>query len=1403
MAELGGFIAGFAELFDNYRKMLTKNKQIAKSFEDIESTTLRFSGTLNKMEKGIETYTVKLKEGVTATLNYDAATKKVTGSIRDQSSAIEELSRLQVAQQNIQKRNVTSTAKETTKKFTRAFERNDLGYTASGLRDAGKQQDFQNYVRMKAELVDFVAANKISAQQLSGMWKNIQEGKLKVYTGVRRKIQDQLLRFYNFSKRIHEQDAAAFKAAQDKKDAAAAAARKARSRAFDERDAKYIEENKAHERSVAAGRRNLSIRQKLYRAIGLSEKAQKKLNKSAEGFHISWRSVVRLVGVQFAHRAVASATRALREGIQAAIEFEKRIAEIRTISQDSQLPFDEWADSAKRLSDSWGLGIMDVAEGAYQTLSNQVAEGATTFLFMQEAAQLAVTAVGTTADSVNLLTAAINSMDRSVYETEELSAKFFKTIELGRVRMNEMAPSFGDISILAEQLSIDLDELLSSITTLTIQGIKYNKAATQLRGIFVKLLKPTGAMKDLLFDMGVDSGEAAIQIHGLGGFLSILQERTKGSSSELAKYISRIRGLSGALAFAGEGLALYEGNLYQIQNAQESYAIATELVMQSAGKKLEIEINKIKNYFLVDLGDSILRYIAEVTNGFGGLQKVVKAFTDFAIAALIGTAATGLVGLLNYLGKTLASMEALKIAMASHPFFLFGAAVTASILLVDSLIVSTKEAYGVLKKEHGDIVEQSEKEFARRAAAEERHLRDVESAMRQVTQVYALEVTKQIVELNRGLKARVTLAEESEAGLKIATDKMLSGFRKYLSELNSEADKYEKNVKNTANTIAKLELEADQKIFEWEINVSDSKINLFEQRLLKVKGLREQALASGDRAKFELYDKSTRKLYEDLVKLAEKEGSTRLRYIEAYKNNIEVSKGMMEDLARIEEQKAKDLRKQERIDTLRFMRYQEQVKIFREFDESKVIKLSDETQISDAYDRAIEATKRQLELTDKLKLGVEERGEVEQRLIDLLRNKEANLTAIRLKNKRDEIEASRKVLDTTRADLQKRLKASEDFARIEQLNFSKITKTFKLSQEELKKSAITHTLVQGELQRDDRSHEFVNIQKAMTDIIGIFDSGKLLEGNEDAVRKTLLDLNLLFASVLEDPKFKGLDKQLQQAIIEFGKAKGILAGDTDTTGAEQIKIMEKYIKNLFEASSTRIDEMRTSIKFSETVIKQMQGKLDKEIPILDEQKIAINNLNDAVAKLSKTIEGIPGFNKPVKDTTPDAIINKAVEEIMKENEPHIPEMWRVQYGAASGVYDGSKEAQDINKNMIKALGIEKELEELFKSKDEEDKTRLPGIEGTWPSKYIDRINELMDAHSLIEYGLSREEIEGTTIPSRDTTDNKTSSTTIGDIHISMQDIDPENAEQFFSEFTDRLTREVNNGLLNLAPKGLV
>jgi len=359
-------------------------------------------------------------------------------------------------------------------------------------------------------------------------------------------------------------------------------------------------------------------------------------NKAAKTMSLSWQTFARAIMVSLVLRAVNSVRQALTQAVTEAAEFQVKITEIRTLSQENQQSSEEWAKQLREVSDAFGIPILNVAEAAYQTLSNQIAKGAEAQQFLVEAARFAQAGVTDLTTSVNLLTGALNSFQLDAAETTRVSAALFKTIELGRIRASDMSDTFGRTGVLANQLGVRIEELGATFSSATRNGIRFNEAQTFVRNVFLKLIKPTDAMLDLLDKWGVASGEAAVATFGWQGILQKLgQELETGGISRIAELFGRVRATTGAIILGRRGAEEFTNDLQQFEDGATNFARAVGLRFESAGARLQKELNKVKNFLIDDFGPKALEAINNLVFALGGAEGVIKK-VGIAVQAFFG-----------------------------------------------------------------------------------------------------------------------------------------------------------------------------------------------------------------------------------------------------------------------------------------------------------------------------------------------------------------------------------------------------------------------------------------------------------------------------------------------------------------------------------------------------------------------------------------------------------------------------------------------------------------------------------------------------------------------------------------------------------------------------------------------
>jgi TP901 family phage tail tape measure protein len=329
-----------------------------------------------------------------------------------------------------------------------------------------------------------------------------------------------------------------------------------------------------------------------------------------------------------AAQAVAGLARQFEAATREAAEFSRSIGLIQTIAQDSGLSYAEWAQGIREVSDALALPIADVAAGAYNALSNQVVKGAESFEFLSTAGKLALVTNGSVQDSINALSNALNSYGGSAADAERISAQFFSLIDLGRVKISDLANTSGRLYETGKALGISLEETNAALAAVTQSGVRSNTAMTLLQNLFSQLTKPTEELAKLYRDLGVASGDIAVKTYTLPGLLIKLQEATKGSAAETAKLLADIRG-NQAYTILTDRVDAFTQALKEQNNALDRSKAALAAYESTPGFKFQKDVNELRNEIVTGFKTSMLELATDFSERIGGLKNGV--YTLFGV----------------------------------------------------------------------------------------------------------------------------------------------------------------------------------------------------------------------------------------------------------------------------------------------------------------------------------------------------------------------------------------------------------------------------------------------------------------------------------------------------------------------------------------------------------------------------------------------------------------------------------------------------------------------------------------------------------------------------------------------------------------------------------------------------
>lgn len=392
-----------------------------------------------------------------------------------------------------------------------------------------------------------------------------------------------------------------------------------------------------------------NIVKSLRRVMTSMDSARKNVKGFTSGFLLSWQSMGRLVAIQQLHRGVALVSNALREGTRAALEFGQTIARIQTIIAKNDQNTRAWGDAITDLSNRFGVGLQDVAEGVFDAVSNQIVETTQDVrIFGETVAKLARVTGSSFEATGNLIAGLLNSFQLGLGSLEKVASQLFRAVDLGKFTIEEIAEQIGRAAPTANLLGIEMNELLGFLASLTIQGRKANTSLTLIRNIMAKLLKPTEAMTALMNRMGFETGNAAIEALGAEEFFARL---AKFGVGELVKAFSDLRAVEGIIALVADekNFEKLTKNIKQIGEAAEQFKTEATKFFEDPFVSLQTEATKVKNFFQNEFGRGIVTTLSDLNTQMGGFTELISEITDqisnTPIVSILSTASSAVASL--------------------------------------------------------------------------------------------------------------------------------------------------------------------------------------------------------------------------------------------------------------------------------------------------------------------------------------------------------------------------------------------------------------------------------------------------------------------------------------------------------------------------------------------------------------------------------------------------------------------------------------------------------------------------------------------------------------------------------------------------------------------------------------
>ena len=257
---------------------------------------------------------------------------------------------------------------------------------------------------------------------------------------------------------------------------------------------------------------------------------------------------------------------AFREVVQPAIEFDQALRQIWTITDATWDKMQKLGDELRSMAKEYGKAADEVAWGLYEIKSSGF-EGADALKVLEASIKGAAAGLATVNEVADVTTSILNAWHMSADQATRVNDILFKTVDLGKVKIHDLAQEFGRLAGIAAPLGVGLVELAAAISTLTIQGVQANEAVTAIRQAVIQLAKPTKTTAEVIRALGYESGAAMIRQLGFAEALARVTQYAEEHNIELTKMFTNIRAVLAVLPLATTSAATYARHQQIIANS--------------------------------------------------------------------------------------------------------------------------------------------------------------------------------------------------------------------------------------------------------------------------------------------------------------------------------------------------------------------------------------------------------------------------------------------------------------------------------------------------------------------------------------------------------------------------------------------------------------------------------------------------------------------------------------------------------------------------------------------------------------------------------------------------------------------------------------------------------------------
>lgn len=347
-------------------------------------------------------------------------------------------------------------------------------------------------------------------------------------------------------------------------------------------------------------------------------------------------------------QSLSGLTRTARDVVGKSVsEFAKLDQAMHDVDSIAKLSSDQLAKVTKQVRDMGGeMGLTQGPNKLADALKaiNGAGYDAADSLKILRAAAKGADAGGTDSKTFSRgVTSLLRNYNLGADHSTVVTDQMFKAMDQGSIDASELASSIGSIAPVASQAGVSMQELMGSLSAMSLNGKSFSENVTNYRSALLHVLAPAEDGRKLLKAYGIQAGETAIRTKGLVGVLKDIQQKTGGNQNAQKKILDDEGLQATAALLKGDKGATTQGYIQQQYKADG----ATDDSFKRRAQGLIFQFDQVKaafENFAVGVGTGLEPVLKPAADGINKIAQALLKIPDSTKAAIGGFAGIVAVG---------------------------------------------------------------------------------------------------------------------------------------------------------------------------------------------------------------------------------------------------------------------------------------------------------------------------------------------------------------------------------------------------------------------------------------------------------------------------------------------------------------------------------------------------------------------------------------------------------------------------------------------------------------------------------------------------------------------------------------------------------------------------------------